>query len=387
MEPDARDTSKGKHTMIRIGIIAFASALGFAAPVIAGPLTPPAGVPGPTHKTLTQVEPRTPLEQPAAPADAGAVIRILKSGSYYLTGDITGVPAAGLPSGIVIEASDVTLDLNGFTVQGDWFTGAGIIVDGARSNVVVRNGFVDGWAGRGVDLRGDGTGRNALVEGVHASNNGGDGIRSGAGGVVRHSTATNNGGSGFRVETESVVTDSTATGNGAHGFSLGFVTKATNCVADGNALDGFTGNTVTITGSMAATNGDAGFDVALSMIERCYARSNGLAGIRVEIGSVVRDCISATNGEQTGGVGIEVVNGGSLIERNLVRMNGVGLRTGLYGQGNFFSGNLAFANGVNWDIEANNMALVIHGALAPAILGNSGGASPGSTNPNANYSR
>ena len=71
-----------------------------------GSLTPP-GAPAPTMKTLQQVEPRTPIS--ALP------FTISNSGSYYLTANLTG--AAG-SDGITILASDVTLDLNGFTMTG-----------------------------------------------------------------------------------------------------------------------------------------------------------------------------------------------------------------------------------------------------------------------------
>src|SRR5687768_1232856 len=77
-----------------------------------GSLTPP-GSPGPTFKTLTQVEPRTPI--------ASLPFTISAPGSYYLTTNLTG------STGISIRSSHVSLDLNGFAVTG---SGAGSGTDG-----------------------------------------------------------------------------------------------------------------------------------------------------------------------------------------------------------------------------------------------------------------
>ena len=78
-------------------------------PAIAGDLNPPTGAPAPTMKTLTEVEPRTPVNAANTPGDATAVFRITQHGSYYLTGNIMG--EAG-KSGVVIDSDDVTLDLD-----------------------------------------------------------------------------------------------------------------------------------------------------------------------------------------------------------------------------------------------------------------------------------
>lgn len=84
----------------------------------------PAAPPGPTMKTLDQVEPRSPVSE-SGTIDA--------SGSYYLTNNIIDA--------IVIDADNVDLDLNGFTISG--FTGFGVAV-GARTNVRVFNGTILG---------------------------------------------------------------------------------------------------------------------------------------------------------------------------------------------------------------------------------------------------
>src|SRR5690606_25957259 len=59
------------------------------APVVAGPVNPPAGPVAPTHKTLTEVEPRIAVNAANTPGASGAMYVISQPGSYYLTGNIT----------------------------------------------------------------------------------------------------------------------------------------------------------------------------------------------------------------------------------------------------------------------------------------------------------
>ena len=70
-----------------------------------GSLTPP-GAPAPGMKTLSQLEPRTPISL--------IPYFITSSGSYYLTTNLTG---ASNTNGITISANHVSLDFCGFTLQ------------------------------------------------------------------------------------------------------------------------------------------------------------------------------------------------------------------------------------------------------------------------------
>ncbi|MCG3122237.1 MAG: hypothetical protein GIKADHBN_00618 [Phycisphaerales bacterium] len=53
--------------------------------------------------------------------------------------------------------------------------------------------------------------------------------------------------------------------------------------------------------------------------------------------------------------------------------------------GNIITRNVCSGNDNNWSIVAGNVCLVVQATNAGAIVGNSGGTPPGSTDPNANF--
>src|SRR5262245_43481489 len=109
----ATPTKRGDHEMtpntrtlsLTVGALIVAGAAWLA---YAGPLDPPPGPITPTHKTLTEVEPRVIVNSTNTPGDADSLYKITLPGSYYLAGNITGVAGK---HGIEIASSGVTLDL------------------------------------------------------------------------------------------------------------------------------------------------------------------------------------------------------------------------------------------------------------------------------------
>lgn len=106
-----------------------------------GPLTPPPGVPGPTMKSLEQIEPRIPVVTgaPGVAIDAFGGVTLSQPGSYYLTGNVN---YTGSSDGIRITSSGVTLDMMGCSVV---FAGAGNADDAIEitgRDVVVQNGRI-----------------------------------------------------------------------------------------------------------------------------------------------------------------------------------------------------------------------------------------------------
>ncbi|MEO1513126.1 MAG: hypothetical protein AAFU70_13725, partial [Planctomycetota bacterium] len=108
-----------------------------------GGLNPPAGPIQNTGPDLGQVEPRIPVGPGTTPGGSFSQFTISQPGSYYLTGDLVGVSGR---SGIFIESSGVSLDLNGFEVRGVSGSGSGIVISGfGIDNVRIFNGGVRGW--------------------------------------------------------------------------------------------------------------------------------------------------------------------------------------------------------------------------------------------------
>jgi hypothetical protein len=118
-----------------------------------GSLTPP-GPPAPTMKTLTQIEPRTPISV--------APFTISASGSYYLTNNLT----VSTGDAITISAGNVTLDLNGYAIgstQTPAGSGSAILLSAGVSNVRIANGFISSnvvWNGTTFSGNGFGNGIN-----------------------------------------------------------------------------------------------------------------------------------------------------------------------------------------------------------------------------------
>jgi hypothetical protein len=150
----------------------------------------------------------------------GFWITISSPGTYRLTSDLL---APLETEAIRIEANDVTLDLNGFTIAS---AGGAILRNGVfvidRRNVEIRNGTVRGFSGRGVMVQqslADASG--ARVIDVRALQNGVIGIDTdGPGALVRGCTANENGLWGISVVESSLVLDSVAISNTSFGLQL-----------------------------------------------------------------------------------------------------------------------------------------------------------------------
>ncbi len=129
-----------------------------------------------------------PIPESTGPAVGAvrAVSVISKPGSYILTRNIS-VKKAGM-DGVDVNASDVTIDMQGYTISGvaGIATGAGINA-GSQTQVTIKNGFITGMGGAAVIVGGLGA-----VSGINASGDSSSGpsavIQAGSGSIVSDNT-------------------------------------------------------------------------------------------------------------------------------------------------------------------------------------------------------
>lgn len=236
-----------------LGLVALAGLLH------AGPLDPPSGQIAPSYKTLSQVEPRTPI--PGGVVTSAFVIN--QPGSYYLTDNIKVSAAV---DAITINASNVTIDLNGFSIFASNPAASAAIdvpeVEPALSGITVRNGGIYGtFTQGGIRLA---YARACLVESVTIRDNLDTGIIAGEGTIVSNCRAFNC----MRPFSGDQSTLINCTATGSHTSGTGFYltnSVARHCDAYDSAGSGF----------VLASN---------SLLDSCSARNNAsIGGLRSNI--------------------------------------------------------------------------------------------------------
>ena len=348
--------------------------------VLAGPLNPPAGAIASTGKTLTEVEPRTAISEVNTPGDADSLYKITQPGSYYLTGNIAGVTGK---HGIEIAASGVTLDLRGFDLAGvlGSLSGVTVSLEGAAA-VTVRNGSARSWGSAGIDLSANGV-FGARIENITAADNRGAGIMAGPGAVIQHCAAVRNQLQGFRLFAGCRVSGCTAAYN-ADGFNASGSLSAVDCNAYDNTATGFISTAGSSFRTCIANSNHTGFSLtdACSVVD-CTVYNNATDGIRIASHCQVRSNTCHNNGTSGAGSTIHATGTNNRIEDNNVSTTPRGFF--IEASGNFIARNTVSEAGTAWTVAPNNKCLVVVGVNSPSIDGPSGGVSPGSTDPNANF--
>jgi len=284
-----------------------------------GTLTVPGTAILATDPTLPDIADRVTATRAAAEArtilPGGTTGHIItQSGSYVLAGNLT--LAAG--DGIRIEADDVTLDLNGFTIASTTVSpaaGDGVALVGARSNVMIRNGFIRG--GTTYTLGGPFSG-GGFANGVHSTSS-----------AARNCTAENISVTGVKTDAiflhnitggESVIRNCIASIAGRDGLRAGSVldSRAATCAEfaiAGDVIDncrgistdfiGIFGDTISnsqgISNNLSAASSASGIEG--TVITNCYGTCGG-PGKGIE-GSMVTNSYGLCSGT---GIGLEATN-------------------------------------------------------------------------------
>ncbi len=365
-----------------------------------GSLDPPAGPPTPTMRSLDQIEPRIPI--------TNVPFTISQSGSYYLP---TNLVTTSSSDGIVVSANNVTIDLMGFTLDGDNTGDDGIYQGSSYSNLRVINGSIVNWESQGIEANG----RMNHYENVTANQNL-SGIWAGRDSMVRSCIAISNtsvsGTSyGFQLGDGTTIEDCIASWNAggtyAYGVSAGKRCMVMRCNATGNHAPstsyGFlVGSNSIVIECVADNNGEPnayaqGIEAdGGTQIIRCKAMKNGTNNINEAIyidghGGSVIDCMAIGNG----GRGIMVVSD-CLVRGNVCNENNVGIYA--YSSRNRIEGNVCNRNestGISVLNSATNNMVVCNMAVengtdysVSTSLNIMGPAATSLTNhPWANYSR
>jgi parallel beta-helix repeat protein len=156
---------------------------------------------------------------------------ISNPGSYRLTGNLT--PPINVDA-IDVSVSNVTIDLNGFSISSLSGSAVGINAS-AAGEVTVENGTVGGFGGVGVELGGF-----SIVRKVRADENG-TGIQGGPYTVVEGCevnfslSAT---GAGISCGPDCAISGNTANGHGGNGDGIDCAGTGEGCVISGNTTSG-----------------------------------------------------------------------------------------------------------------------------------------------------
>ena len=322
---------KTKDSFIALALLAIATLnQPFATVHAQGALTP-TGAPAPTMKTLQQVEPRTPI--------SSLPYTITSGGSYYLTGNLT----TGSSNGIVVAASGVTLDLNGYTIystaifaQGG---GSAILLSSSITDVSIQNGHIFsgvthtglGYSGSGFGYGIEGGGADITVRNVSVSGCLYDGITVGTNvystalvescqvttvghiginaSLIKNSAALDTGLEGLYCNRVSdSVGESTGFGNGIEAFTANncygvsssgyglYLVSAQNCVGNSTSGTGLTADTAeNCEGTSSSSIGLTAYTA-----ENCRGASGGNGSYGIIASYSALNCYGSTSGNGYG---------------------------------------------------------------------------------------
>jgi hypothetical protein len=199
------------------------------------------------------------------PGDApGFPVTLSEPGSYKLASNLSPPPG---DDGIVTNAPDITIDLNGFRISGGPAGGTNNAINGIRGRgdrLTVKNGTIGGFEGNGILLRD----RDYLiVENMLIINNR-FGISNSDGSFARiqNSTIATNGSHGIQCTSSCHVEGNVVSSNGGYGVLIGTGTVLGNTII-GNGLSGIWANGAGLGNNSLVSNNNNGDQVVGSFSE------------------------------------------------------------------------------------------------------------------------
>jgi len=294
---------------------------------MAGGLNPTAP-PGETMKTLQEIAPRTPLRQADFP------LTITESGSYYLTENVTMFFDFNI--GIVINSSDVMIDLMGYTISGPPISFAnGISITDLGTNIKIKNGTVKNFGLNGI--AGDLLSKEIRITGVSVTDNSQGGISlPGSNVVIKDCFIVNNGDSagvdvyGIRCGTNAMVINNHIIGNGNQALTIVYGIHVTNnsiCMNNIVSKNGYQSAGYLVYGIYYSEGATIKNNTIVS--NGSLAHSADVTGIYGNLGGIIVG--NTVKGNGNGGtilsgankvMGIWIENDGGMINNNAVVKNG-----------------------------------------------------------------
>jgi hypothetical protein len=259
-----------------------------AATVRGGDLNPPPGPIAPTDSTTINQQ-----------SIGSLPYAIGMPGTYKLTTNLVFSPG----NGIEVFVDDVTIDLNGFELNGVGAPGSGIMAMNPVRGITIRDGVIRDWGQHGIDMQ---MATQCRIEDVTVLNNGQNGIYAFTA-HVESCHAEANGANGIEVDSGSIVENCTSN---LHGNGVGIIgvdgTVIYGCTAERN-LDG-------ILGTLGA------------VIEKCSSQYNLTTQILADVGSIVKHCrVRGDLFNQVGQDGIVLFEGSHAIDCTVLELQNFGI--------------------------------------------------------------
>ena len=348
------------------GIGGLAAGALLAGKAAAGPLTPP---PGPIASTPGP-EPRIAVNSTNTPGDASHLFRIRQPGSYYLEANVVG--QAGI-NGIAIDADNVTLDLNGFSILGVSGSRSAIRVFSASSHLTIRNGSIRSWPENGIVFENVLNSVNVHVESLTIAEIGLIGVMAPNRATIRNCIIERCASDGIRARSDANISDCVLFGNTGRGIQ-----------AQDSAI---------ITRCSVRENTGAGIVVGVgSIVSECSVRACGSVAIAAQSGCRVSDNVLQDN---QGGITADFYNliTGNTVARHVATAGSYGIRVNAIF--NRVESNCVVSHMPGIELVGNSNVLIRNSVASslPYLIAPSNAAGPiilrnelaTNTNPNANY--